>query len=290
MLRTARVRNAPIIASGLKELNKWRTAISEVSRIAIATNAGARASVTGILNRIPVNRIPSSNTPSVTTTTPGSVANRWSVTSMAVPNTAAEVDISVSIARIKVHSSTAAPVKAATIRILVAGTWAHGRIRAVKANVSAKAIKDAGLTVAEAVITAIAPVAGRVVRMSNGAIAVRMADTTAVPTMAVSAPAPATTAVTRIRIQTTIRIQTIGVPGATRRVSRVTKAKHRTTGTEVPACQRLCQWSLDATGLVFNQARNTSATLHAWATHPPGANGASASKISLMLPTPASQR
>ena len=41
---------------------------------------------------------------------------------------------------------------------------------------------------------------------------------------------------------------------------------------------------------VIRHARNTSATLHAWAVQPRGAKGASPSNISLMLPTPWSFR
>jgi hypothetical protein len=45
-----------------------------------------------------------------------------------------------------------------------------------------------------------------------------------------------------------------------------------------------------ALGAVLTQLRRTSATLHAWAMQPRGVNGASASKISLMEPIPASVR
>ena len=41
---------------------------------------------------------------------------------------------------------------------------------------------------------------------------------------------------------------------------------------------------------VFTQQRSISATLQAWATHPRGVKGGSASKISLMVPTQASPR
>jgi hypothetical protein len=48
--------------------------------------------------------------------------------------------------------------------------------------------------------------------------------------------------------------------------------------------------SVPYVGPVLTQARRTSATLQAWATHPRGANGSSASKISLMEPMQASSR
>jgi hypothetical protein len=48
--------------------------------------------------------------------------------------------------------------------------------------------------------------------------------------------------------------------------------------------------SVRGLGPVLTQLRRTSATLHAWAMQPRGINGASASKISLMEPIPASIR
>ena len=68
----------------------------------------------------------------------------------------------------------------------------------------------------------------------------------------------------------------------------VRREEGRSQTTELPASYRpAAGWDTDC---VFSRTRSTSATLHACATHPRGVYGGSASKISLMEPTPGQLR